>query len=213
MRLSIEYPEYWAVLQSIPITQLLDLLFLDHTLSMLEWRNQSVIFVVIWNSNWTKCRLWCFLMGRRWSLELQAMKEFGWFLWLLNVLSYLWASAYTPLNWKYTRQSVLHTCGGYPKHRCLEWLAPHSLQQASHWFWPVLFFWTPDNTRLHKHTHDEYTNVHMTHSTCMIYLQIGCVHKSYVHDCSTQQKPGVKAKRRAGCIAQRFRIPEAEKSN
>ena len=40
-----------------------------------------------------------------------------------------------------------------------------------------------------------------------------CVHKAYVHDYSTQQKPGVKAKRLAGCIAQRFRITEAGKSN
>lgn len=40
-----------------------------------------------------------------------------------------------------------------------------------------------------------------------------CVHKAYVHDFSTQQKPGVKAKRRAGCIAQGFRITGAEKSN
>lgn len=40
-----------------------------------------------------------------------------------------------------------------------------------------------------------------------------CVHKAYVHDFCTQQKPGVKAKRRAGCIAQGFRITGAEKSN
>lgn len=40
-----------------------------------------------------------------------------------------------------------------------------------------------------------------------------CVPKAYVHDFSTQQKPGVKAKRRAGCIAQGFRIAGAEKSN
>lgn len=40
-----------------------------------------------------------------------------------------------------------------------------------------------------------------------------CVHKAYVHDYSTQQRPGVKAKRRARCIAHCFRITEAEKSN
>lgn len=46
MRLSIAYPEYWIILQSITITQLLDPLCLDHTLSMVEWRNQSAILVV-----------------------------------------------------------------------------------------------------------------------------------------------------------------------
>lgn len=125
----------------------------------------------------------------------------------------MWASVYISLKWEYTR----HTCVVFYIPMEIMCLTQHSLWKASHWFWPVFFFWTPDNTRLLRHMHDEYTNTHVTHSTCMIYLQI-CVYIKYTYVIillpPPKKKPWCKwgYKSRMYC-SQCFRIIEAEKSN